>query len=591
MEVFLLKVRIFFIFLAFFTLLTPSFSAKIKIVEQGHINISSGFVANLTIIHEMPQESEFLSLLNISVAPSIFSMERKKDSLGNQYLEIHASSLAPGNYTYRITYLIETREKLFFKYPKSITFNKTFSGFGNLTEPSPEIIKYSYENFFGNSLTSKIYFLVDFVREFIEYDYNYSDVVLSAKEIGKRKKGTCDEFAIFFSSLLNAQQISNRIVYGYAYSNNSFRAHAWNEIYLDNKWYPVDILFKEFFYLDSLHIPFYYSKGEPFHSKISITGYNVSYQWKVDKARIEILERDQEKVRHKLRVNMPLKLEGYDIITLNFKPGFCNEYSFEISPCVNKEGKPALHLFPEKISIPLCNETELYFLVWPGLFSEQYICPVSLYVNGKKEREYKIEVNSNSLDKLYCAIKRKDNELSILYPDLNFYLLTNYGIFGKDTARLKLPGREGVYKVWIYKEGKACDEIFPVSQKEFIKISEFEHNLSAYENQNFSVYFCVRNEGEPTLVHYILEYGSWVHSGEVFLDKDKEYCKKEEFTALKNYNEIKLIAKSKGNFDVRVGYIQIQKNEIKERKISGWLYERILYAFNLLASFFARIFS
>ncbi len=592
MKGFLLKARIFLIILAFFAslrilyCLDSPLSAKLKVTETGHINISSGLVTNLTIVHQMPQESEFLTILSVSITPSIFSMGIKKDRLGNNYLEIYATSLTPGNYTYRITYLIETKERLFFKYPSIITFNETFSGHSNLTEPDSDITKYSYENFFGDSLTYKLYYLADFVKNFIKYDHNYSDIVLSAKEVIEKKKGTCDEFAIFYSSLLNSQNIPNRIVYGYAYSNNTFRPHAWNEIYLDNQWYPVDILFHEFFYLDNLHIPFYYSKGQPFFNRISIRGYNVSYQWTIDSIDIKILHRDTRDSEYSLSVTSPTILPRYGIISLNFNPNFCNEYSFELFPCVNEEGIPSLNVFPEKISLPLCNETKLYFLVWPGLFNKQYICPISLYINGKREWQYKIEIDSLFLDKLSCAIKRDNNHLTILYPKQDFYVLTDYGILGKDISELQLPRRPGAYRVWIYRGEMACDEIFPVRKRESIKISKFKFNESVTENQNFSVYFCIENRETPSTIYYILEYGPYVHSGEIFLDKNMQHCQKNRFTAYRNYNEIKLIVKSKGNFDVKIGYLNIEKKEKEKKKIYELIYEKIISIFRAMPYLF-----
>ena len=58
--------------------------------------------------------------------------------------------------------------------------------------------------------------------------------------------GDCNEHAALFSGLARASGIPTRIAAGVVYFNGSFAYHAWNEVYLDDGWVPVDATFNEF---------------------------------------------------------------------------------------------------------------------------------------------------------------------------------------------------------------------------------------------------------------------------------------------------------------------------------------------------------
>jgi hypothetical protein len=83
--------------------------------------------------------------------------------------------------------------------------------------------------------------LVDFVHNYLKYDISYYKKLLTIPQILQVKSGVCIEFASLFNSLARVAKIPSSIVYGYALGEyDKFESHAWNMIYVDNKWIYVD---------------------------------------------------------------------------------------------------------------------------------------------------------------------------------------------------------------------------------------------------------------------------------------------------------------------------------------------------------------
>ncbi|MCX7769903.1 MAG: transglutaminase-like domain-containing protein [Proteobacteria bacterium] len=70
----------------------------------------------------------------------------------------------------------------------------------------------------------------------------------SALEVLITKEGECEAHAMLTTALLRSIGIPTRIVGGIAYSreNKGFLYHAWNEVYIDGVFFPVDATFGQF---------------------------------------------------------------------------------------------------------------------------------------------------------------------------------------------------------------------------------------------------------------------------------------------------------------------------------------------------------
>lgn len=70
----------------------------------------------------------------------------------------------------------------------------------------------------------------------------------SALEVLKTREGECEAHSMLTSALLRSLNIPTKIVGGIVYSeeNKGFLYHAWNEVYLDGYFVPIDSTFGEF---------------------------------------------------------------------------------------------------------------------------------------------------------------------------------------------------------------------------------------------------------------------------------------------------------------------------------------------------------
>ncbi len=62
----------------------------------------------------------------------------------------------------------------------------------------------------------------------------------SALEVLKKMEGDCNEYSTLFAAMARSIGIPAKIVAGLVYMDDGFYYHAWNEVYLDGKWIPID---------------------------------------------------------------------------------------------------------------------------------------------------------------------------------------------------------------------------------------------------------------------------------------------------------------------------------------------------------------
>jgi len=71
---------------------------------------------------------------------------------------------------------------------------------------------------------------------------NFSTALASASEVAKNMEGDCTEHAVLLAAMLRAQKMPSRVAVGLVYipSRSSFGGHMWTEVFLDNRWLPLD---------------------------------------------------------------------------------------------------------------------------------------------------------------------------------------------------------------------------------------------------------------------------------------------------------------------------------------------------------------
>lgn len=71
---------------------------------------------------------------------------------------------------------------------------------------------------------------------------NFSTALASAAEVARNMEGDCTEHAVLLAAMLRAQKLPSRVAVGLVYipSRSSFGGHMWTEVFLDNRWIPLD---------------------------------------------------------------------------------------------------------------------------------------------------------------------------------------------------------------------------------------------------------------------------------------------------------------------------------------------------------------
>lgn len=98
--------------------------------------------------------------------------------------------------------------------------------------------------------------LTRFVHEFIAYSDTGS--ALTVDDIIRRRSGDCTEYAELFTALARTLNLPARTVSGLVYRDavgDRLALHAWNEVVLDGKWFPVDPTWNQFG-IDATHLRF-----------------------------------------------------------------------------------------------------------------------------------------------------------------------------------------------------------------------------------------------------------------------------------------------------------------------------------------------
>lgn len=88
----------------------------------------------------------------------------------------------------------------------------------------------------------------NYIIKNVKYDYDKLEKGVSGSYIPdidtvlKAKKGICQDYATLAAAMLRYEGVPTRMVFGYADTvGGAF--HAWNEIYVDGKWVPVDMTY------------------------------------------------------------------------------------------------------------------------------------------------------------------------------------------------------------------------------------------------------------------------------------------------------------------------------------------------------------
>ncbi len=90
----------------------------------------------------------------------------------------------------------------------------------------------------------KIQRIKDWVYRYIEKKPTVT--IPSAVEVLESRRGDCNEHAVLFGAVARAAGLPARIVVGLIYANGAYFYHAWNAVWIGDRWVFVDPIFNEF---------------------------------------------------------------------------------------------------------------------------------------------------------------------------------------------------------------------------------------------------------------------------------------------------------------------------------------------------------
>jgi transglutaminase-like putative cysteine protease len=92
----------------------------------------------------------------------------------------------------------------------------------------------------------KIIAIKNYMDENLSYDFELAENIKNGKTVAyipnpnsflETKKGICYDYASLFAAMCRSQGLPCMIVKGYS---NKGILHAWNKVYIENRWYFVD---------------------------------------------------------------------------------------------------------------------------------------------------------------------------------------------------------------------------------------------------------------------------------------------------------------------------------------------------------------
>ena len=125
-----------------------------------------------------------------------------------------------------------------YEFDKSLVENEDF--FGDETVDFNKVVKKILSE--DTSRVPAYVKICRWVNRFMHYDLDMAGKKMGAESIFIKRKGVCEHYAILFKRLVHELKIPCYVVSGVAYSSidNNFIPHAWNVIFWNGKWIPLD---------------------------------------------------------------------------------------------------------------------------------------------------------------------------------------------------------------------------------------------------------------------------------------------------------------------------------------------------------------
>lgn len=154
-----------------------------------------------------------------------------ENSNGNEYVVVKSE---------KINLELKNENDVYLNSVENINWNKEM----NAVKKAQELTKTSKTD------DEKVKIIYDYVVKNISYDYNEinyinGDYIPNVENTFKTSKGICYDYSSLFAAMLRSVGVPTKLVKGY--KNDVKAYHAWNEVYLNNKWVTIDTTYDSIF--------------------------------------------------------------------------------------------------------------------------------------------------------------------------------------------------------------------------------------------------------------------------------------------------------------------------------------------------------
>ena len=394
----------------------------IKITQR--IKFFAMNVEGIEVFSYIPQNDFFQKVLSIEADENYTLV---KDRFGNTMLKF-----SPSKDEITITTILEIKRR------KAIASNISFPYESNLTllnSNFPLAFAYGAEHEkFGN--------MAKWVYDNLEYDENYGDKVLSAREVFVKRRGVCDEYATLYIAFLRKLGYRASYEVGYAFDGERFRPHGWARIY-SNELLDIDPTFCEM-PVDALHIKFASLPDPVFNeTKVIARGYEPEIKIYPQEINFEILNYTQNPVV-KSRFDFLEKKaysNSYALGKLELSSQECVLTTLTFGECVDENGKSVVkpYLYPK--CVYFCGNAEYFSVFSISNISYAAKCSISAKPGAGESRKATLELINDKTDKKAWLSVEKDK----VRRGEKIKVESNGHIFTLDG---KYAFREGIFEIY-----------------------------------------------------------------------------------------------------------------------------------------------
>ncbi len=258
----------------------------------------------------------------------------------------------------------------------------------------------------------KVAALAIWVNENVEYDEGYADENKDALWVLKNRRGVCAEYTTLFIALARAIGIPARYAHVYAFGKNGWESHAIAEVYVGDRWIPVDVLWLEVGNVDATHIYMGSYLDNKISNNIKVEGYNIrDINWNSEEPQFEVSLVEKQFPRDDVALYaapLTLPLGGSGVVWVKITPTTTKVDKLILLPCkgasileiedstayvTEAAGKNAYHYWIVKAS----NQLDPHY---------EYICPLTLNTYYTEPRALPVEIKVSPLQKPHAKCWR-----------------------------------------------------------------------------------------------------------------------------------------------------------------------------------------